>query len=109
MKTYILIECNDEGVRTCLTTKAKDAGEAIEKFNYFPFTEGDFDDRRLTLEERKQVVYEFYGLKGVDACRRRGNYVDGDSSSEYVIIEVGDRVRLFPPVVNVLEKIDVMD
>lgn len=104
MKTYVLIECNDEGIRTCLTTKARDVEEAIEKFNYFPFTENDFEDREWTLEEGKRVVHEFYGLRGVRACREQGNYVDGDSSSEYIIIEVGDRVRLFPPVVDVLEE-----
>ena len=100
-KVYILIGCHDEGIHTCLTTKAKDVKEAIERFTYFPFTREDFVEEGLTFEEGKQIVYGFYGLLGRKAYSESNNYVDGDSNSQYIIIEVGNNVKLYPEVTKV--------
>jgi len=101
-KTYILIGCHDEGFHTCYVTRARNIKEAIDKFNYWPYSKIEFEERGL--QEGKQIVYEFYGLLGPEAYRKSANYVDGDSNSEYIIIEVGNEVQLYPAVTAVYER-----
>ena len=116
MNTYILLVVNGEGIQHRQVTEADSVGEAIEKFEFYPFNPTDFlqkADRGIRKEwerggediagwvwdrirERASSFYNTGRFPRWDG-RQHGNYIEGDSHSLHVIIEAGEEGVCFYP------------
>jgi len=107
MKTYLLIGCIDEGIRTLMRTQALDVRDAIKKFKLYPYTYPDDWDGKATYEHAFERVCRFYNVDNdpsVDLYHE-GNFVDGDSAEAYVILELGDEIHLYGAVSSYFKKV----
>jgi hypothetical protein len=99
--TYILISANKRGINvSCACTD--DIGRALELFDYEPFSPDSFEfegtDEQIIAASRKAAGV-FFNIWGGNYDRMKmGNYIDGDSQSEYKIVEIkpDGKVTIYP-------------
>lgn len=101
-KLYVVISVNDEGLRDALITRAPNMREAIKNINLYPFVwPADWDDPDTPYEKALDRVVAYYGGPEGDLKKAsyEGNFVDGDSSCQNVLIEIDPRyhdLRTYP-------------
>lgn len=106
MYRYLLIEANDDGMRTAKYVLAKSPTDALRQTKLYPFVwpddfVGTSTDAQLMLNTSGLNTFEaaldyvaryFYGIDmpADHDVAQHGNYVDGDSNSQYTLIELHD-------------------